>query len=434
MPRVSDGIERRFVDLLAKIHAVRPRDRRAHRATGDEARVSKTSVAGSWGAISGTLRYFADALRQSARGDRGDEGADGARQAVRDDERAGARVRPAAQAVAARDGAPGGLLRLRARARARAVDEFPAGLDGEARRVLAEALARGEARHAAVPRNRQAIEEVREAYRRSGGATPRLGQAELAAWYATQLARRAQPARVSRGAAAVRRGRRSCRTSERARLSALPGAAEIRDRAVPMHYEVEETPDGPLGVVRLVIAGEDRARPGPRRAARARPAGALHGDARRSRIREGGLARRRSRRRSIVRTRTTKRATRRSDRHTDRAAPVRARHGTTRAVTTRRRATAAGQAGRTRQGDAPARARRRGAESARGKRPLALDAPAAPPYVPKTPGNTQGRGRTWNVAIFCARLAPQPHSRSCRARRRRRGRPSPRRRTRRRAR
>jgi hypothetical protein len=41
--------------------------------------------------------------------------------------------------------------------------------------------------------------------------------------------------------------------SERARLSALPGAAELRDRTVPMHYEIEDTPDGPLGVVRLVV-------------------------------------------------------------------------------------------------------------------------------------------------------------------------------------
>ena len=31
-----------------------------HTADGQEARVSKTSVAGSWGAVAGTLRYFAD--------------------------------------------------------------------------------------------------------------------------------------------------------------------------------------------------------------------------------------------------------------------------------------------------------------------------------------------------------------------------------------
>ena len=118
--------------------------------------------------------------------------------------------------------------------------------------MLAEALARGEARHAAVMRNRQPIEEVREAYRRSGGATPRLGLAELAAWYAAQLRDvrnlheyRAAPLRFDADAFVPQ--------SERARLSALPGAVELRDRTVPMHYEIEDTPDGPLGVVRLVI-------------------------------------------------------------------------------------------------------------------------------------------------------------------------------------
>jgi hypothetical protein len=39
----------------------------------------------------------------------------------------------------------------------------------------------------------------------------------------------------------------------RAELSGLPGAAEIRDRTVPVHYEIEETANGPLGVARLVI-------------------------------------------------------------------------------------------------------------------------------------------------------------------------------------
>ena len=91
MPRVSDPVERRFVDLLAKIQ---PFDLviDEHTADGTEARVSKTSVAGSWGAISGTLRYFADAYGNPARGDRGHERSHGARQAVRDVQRAGAGV------------------------------------------------------------------------------------------------------------------------------------------------------------------------------------------------------------------------------------------------------------------------------------------------------------------------------------------------------
>jgi ATP-dependent helicase HrpA len=39
----------------------------------------------------------------------------------------------------------------------------------------------------------------------------------------------------------------------RAELNALPGTADVRERTVPMHYEVEDGPNGPFGVVRLVM-------------------------------------------------------------------------------------------------------------------------------------------------------------------------------------
>ena len=59
MPKVTPSVERRFTELLA---AIMPFDPVIDEQTawGDEARVSKTSVCGSWGAIAGTLRYFAD--------------------------------------------------------------------------------------------------------------------------------------------------------------------------------------------------------------------------------------------------------------------------------------------------------------------------------------------------------------------------------------
>jgi ATP-dependent helicase HrpA len=251
MPRVTEVIERRFVDLLAKIQ---PFDLVIDETTADghEARVSKTSVAGTWGAISGTLRYFADAYGNPRAAIEGTNVpmtlikryATSSTQSLVYD----ARHKHSPLAMERKVEYFGFELEREREA----VEEFPAGLEGAARRVLAEALARGEARHAAVMRNRQAIEEVREAYRRSGGVTPRLGQAELTAWYADQLrdARslheyRAAPLRFDADAFVPR--------DERARLSALPGAAEIRDRTVPMHYEVEDTPDGPLGVVRMVI-------------------------------------------------------------------------------------------------------------------------------------------------------------------------------------
>jgi hypothetical protein len=251
MPMVSEGIEGQFTDLLARIQ---PFDLVIDERTADglEARVSKTSVAGSWGAVCGTLRYFADAYGNP-------------RAAIEGTSIPAKLIRKYATTTAPRlvfDGkhksSPLALerrvdyFRFELEREREAVLEFPAGLEDEARRVLAEALARGEARHAAVQRNRQPTDEVREAYRRSGGATPRLGLAELTLWYAAQLQGaknlqefRAAPLRLDADDFVPR--------DVRARLMALPGAAEVRERTVPMHYEVEETPAGPLGVVRLVL-------------------------------------------------------------------------------------------------------------------------------------------------------------------------------------
>ena len=60
-------------------------------AWGDEARVSKTSVCGSWGADRRRAALLRRQVRQSARVDRGDAGADGPHSPVRDGRRSGAR-------------------------------------------------------------------------------------------------------------------------------------------------------------------------------------------------------------------------------------------------------------------------------------------------------------------------------------------------------
>jgi hypothetical protein len=137
------------------------------------------------------------------------------------------------------------------------LDEFPPDSLAEARRALAEALARGETRHVAAKRNRPAIEEARELYRRSGGTTPRLGMAELAALYEVQLADvtsmrdfRAAPLRLSLG--------EWVDASERERLLALPSYAEVRGAPVGIDYDVEETELASgerrvLAVARLVL-------------------------------------------------------------------------------------------------------------------------------------------------------------------------------------
>jgi len=59
LPYVSKELKQRFIDTVAR---VMPFDLviDEHTADGQEARVGKTSFAGSWGAVAGTLRYFAD--------------------------------------------------------------------------------------------------------------------------------------------------------------------------------------------------------------------------------------------------------------------------------------------------------------------------------------------------------------------------------------
>ncbi|HEY0928270.1 MAG TPA: helicase-related protein, partial [Gemmatimonas sp.] len=59
MPLAGTAVHRQFADLLARYM---PFDLVIEEQTADghEARVSKTSVCGSWGAVTGSLRYFAD--------------------------------------------------------------------------------------------------------------------------------------------------------------------------------------------------------------------------------------------------------------------------------------------------------------------------------------------------------------------------------------
>ncbi len=251
MPRVTEVVERRFIDLLARLQ---PFDLVIDEltATGDEARVSKTSVAGSWGPVCGTLRYFADKFGVPR------AAIEGTNVPLSLVKKYATTSKPTLVFDGRHKQAPLALERrvtyfgFELEREREAVHDFPPGLEAEARRVLADALARGEARHAAVPRNQAAIEQVREAWRRSGGRTARLGQAELAAWYGARLAGvrslhdfRAQPLRLDADEFVP--------ADERARLAELPGAAEIRGRNCPIHYEVEEDATGMRGVLRVVM-------------------------------------------------------------------------------------------------------------------------------------------------------------------------------------
>ena len=130
------------------------------------------------------------------------------------------------------------------------VEQFPVEHAAKARHILAAAVARGEARHLAVKKNRDAIEEIREAYKRSGGETRRLGLAELTALYEKQLADVGSMDEFRAARLTVDREQFVPR-AVREKLERLPQQVRIRDREVDIDYDVEERDGQHRGVARL---------------------------------------------------------------------------------------------------------------------------------------------------------------------------------------
>ena len=251
MTNAGDGELRAFQQLLAEympFELVIDEET----ASGEEARVAKNSVCGSWGAITGDIRYFADKMgipRASI------EGTQIPMDLVRRYARAG---EPQLVFDAERKRAP---LALRRRVEyfgfdlgteIEAIDVFPDDQRDAARHLIAEAMARGEARHVAVKRNQPLIDEIRETWRRSGGETPKLGLGELTALYEARLRditsltdfKHTNLDLTAELEALVP-------AATRARYSVLPNQVQVRDRDVEIQYDVEQGENGMLAVARL---------------------------------------------------------------------------------------------------------------------------------------------------------------------------------------
>jgi ATP-dependent helicase HrpA len=241
MPMVNEPMRRAINDLLAR---VMPFDLVIDEETADgqEARVSKTSVCGSWGAITGTLRYFADRFgvpRASI------EGTQLPASLVR-------RYAVATDGELAVDPRSRDALVLTQRVTYHGfelerdeedVEVFPPGREEEARRVLATALAKSEARHPAVRRNQRAIDETRELYRRSGGNTPRLTLNDLVARYEALLSN-VSSMREYHAASLKLNLWDLISPDERQRLLDLPSAVEVRGKWIDIDYDIEPAGEG----------------------------------------------------------------------------------------------------------------------------------------------------------------------------------------------
>ena len=249
MPMARDHTLKKFAELLARYM---PLDLVIDEQTvdGSEARVSKTSVCGSWGAIAGELRYFAD---RSGTPRAGIEGTQIPMHFIR---------RYATRGVSEIAYDPrnkGGQLIIEKKLEyfgfelereVEAVEDIPPEFAEKARRVLAEAMAKGQARHASVKRNRAPVEKIRETWRRSGGKTPRFRLSDLTSWYEKRLA----------GITSLNDFRNTRFTLDpdeivpreiRERYESLPETALIRDREVDIEYDVEDVDGQFVGVARL---------------------------------------------------------------------------------------------------------------------------------------------------------------------------------------
>ncbi|HVD62415.1 MAG TPA: DEAD/DEAH box helicase [Gemmatimonadaceae bacterium] len=249
MSVARDLVEARFTELLSRFM---PFDLVIDEETADGtvARVSKTSVAGSWGAIAGELRYFAD---KSGNPRAAIEGTQIPMRLIRDYATRGAidvaydPKRKGGQLVLTRTLEYFGFELER---EVEVLDAFPDEILPRARRALADALAGGEARHPSAKRNRAAIETVREVYRRSGGITPKLGFAELSSWYERQLGdvRSMDDFRNAR----INFNQYDFITpEEREKYLALPSTVEIRDREVDVDYDIDKRGGESIPVARL---------------------------------------------------------------------------------------------------------------------------------------------------------------------------------------
>ncbi len=236
-----------FADLVAKIM---PFDLVIDEQTADgrEARVSRSSVCGSWGAIAGTLRYFADRFgvpRASIEGTQIPE------RAIR---RYARRGRP--QAVFERRRRREGLMVVRAveyfgftldRDVEPLPSPFPDELADAARQALVQALVAGETPHPDQGKVRRALERFGHYWRRSGGLLSQAGSDELSEQIAAQVASVSSWDEFI-GTRIVLDPDAAIPERERHRLDALPSSVFLYGDRVLVDYDVEQ---GVGGVVRL---------------------------------------------------------------------------------------------------------------------------------------------------------------------------------------
>jgi ATP-dependent helicase HrpA len=238
LPYASKEIRTRWADLIAR---VMPFDLviDEHTADGQEARVSKTSVAGSWGAVAGALRFFADRFgvaRASI------EGTTISYDLVN---RYAVLGQPRVILTGPRKHQRLALQRRRSYFGFELDTEIaivggkvPEGLQAEARDLLAEALMAGEAEHPDATRIRRAVSGLDELWRRSGGRLEGVSPEAIRRRLRQQLETVGSWEDFQRTHLALDPAELVDEPT-RQRLDALPGMVRVRGDAAPVEYEVQ---------------------------------------------------------------------------------------------------------------------------------------------------------------------------------------------------
>jgi hypothetical protein len=237
LPYANRELRHGFAELLAR---VMPFDLviDEHTADGLEVRVSKTSVAGSWGAIVGTIRFFADRFgvpRASV------EGTTIAYDLVR---RHATLSPPTIVLTGPRKHQQLALSRrltyfgfeLESDVEP-LTDRIPPELHEAVRRGLAQALLDGETTHPDQGRIRRAVDMLREWWRRSGGRQSVASDEAMLARLMEQL-RNVSTWKSFLEIPVALEPETLVPEAERRRLDALPSMIRLRGDAVPLDYEV----------------------------------------------------------------------------------------------------------------------------------------------------------------------------------------------------
>ena len=263
-------------------------------AWGEEARVSQDERVRQLGRDRRRAALLRRPVRQAARVDRGNADPDGSRAPLRDAAtRRRSRTTPSAARRRSCCKRRVEYFGFELEREIEAVDEFPAGREDEARRVLAEALARGEARHFAVrdepAAHRRGARGVSALGRRAAAAEP--GRARGAVRGASSAGVRSLDGVQAAPTSISPRALETLVAARRAR--AVRRAADARDGARPRGGDRLRRRGGPTAgpsAWRGCGCRRSRALAHRRRAARARPAGAVRRAARPAR--RGARARR----------------------------------------------------------------------------------------------------------------------------------------------